>query len=349
MTEPDAITVALSAVDCTTDAHVLLRRNGRFFMALPTARDAAMRTLKLYQPQRPKAVLAMRGMRLLAACGLHRIFLPKLDGSIGKVTLDPGFPGCVPGSAGVLLGSPEHRVQRAILSYQTEHGWEVAKIFFGPEGVGILEQEARVLDELAARVKGVPSLLGLHRAGDTTVLRMPYLTGDSIQPGDSKAAVDLLQSWITEEQPKPITCFPEWSAIEAALSGSAIGKQALEQLSSQILTPVICHGDFARWNLRRQADGSLVVLDWEWGHVNGMPGIDLVHYFLQDARLVRKKPAPQAIREALAELNRPQCRSYLEQTGWGSDLLLPIIASLAWTQGARHQENAELLEAALLR
>lgn len=55
MTDEDAIAHALSAVEAAARDHVLLRRNGRFFMAIPAVRDAALRTLKLYQPQRPMA------------------------------------------------------------------------------------------------------------------------------------------------------------------------------------------------------------------------------------------------------------------------------------------------------
>ena len=113
------------------------------------------------------------------------------------------------------------------------------------------------------------------------------------------------------------------------------------------LKPVICHGDFARWNLLQQAAGELIVLDWEWGHQLGMPGIDLVHYFLQDARLVRRLTDRAAIAATLRDLNRPACRSYLDETGWNGDSLLAIIACLAYKQGAGHQQNGEVLRAAV--
>ena len=41
------------------------------------------------------------------------------------------------------------------------------------------------------------------------------------------------------------------------------------------------------------------------------------------------------------------CRTYLDTTGWSGDPLLPIIASLAYKQGAGHQENAEMMQAAV--
>jgi hypothetical protein len=78
-----------------------------------------------------------------------------------------------------------------------------------------------------------------------------------------------------------------------------------------------------------------------------MPGIDLVHYFLQDARLVERLAPVDAIAKTCGLLNSPGCAAYLHKAGWSGNALLPIIASLAWKQGAGHQENAEVLEAAV--
>jgi hypothetical protein len=324
-----------------------LRRGGRWLVALPREREAFSRTLALYQPQRLAARMMVRAVDLLFRAGCQRAALARVDLKPVAQELSPPLTGIEPGSCGILLGSPEHRVPRAIASYRNAGRWEVAKIAFGTEGASNLEQEARTLDELSSRVKGVPDLLGMHRGGDATVLRMPYLTGESIPTGDSHAALDLLQSWITETAAMPISHFPEWPGIEAALVGNDAGKMVLEKLSRHMLVPVISHGDFARWNLRRQADGSLVALDWEWGHANGMPGIDLVHYLLQDARLVRKKPPTEAIGETIDALRQPASEEYLKRTGWNEDPLLPVIACLAWKQGARHQDNAEILNVIL--
>jgi hypothetical protein len=55
----------------------------------------------------------------------------------------------------------------------------------------------------------------------------------------------------------------------------------------------------------------------------------------------------EAIAAALKAMQRPECRRYLEETGWGDKPLLPIIASLAYKQGAVHQDNSEMLETLL--
>jgi len=322
-----------------------IHRNGHLLLALPPGIRGACRGLRLYQPQRFKARVTIQMLRCATLLGLHRMFLPPLRYHGGIETLEPPLPAVRPFTMAILLGSPEHKVMRAIASYQTADGWEVAKISFGPDGAANLQREAAVLRELAGKAAGVPRLLGLHHGEDATVLRMPYLTGRKIPLGTSHAALSLLNQWISKQDARPAKDFPEWPAIEAALSGSAAGRTALEKLAGQSLVPVIRHGDFARWNLIRQSDGQLHVIDWEWGSSSGMPGLDLVHYFLQDLRLVVRMSPLDAIRECENRLSQPDCIQYLKKTGWEEETLLPIITSLAFKQGAGHQDNEKVLEA----
>jgi hypothetical protein len=323
-----------------------IHRNGRILLALPPGRRGALRALNLYQPQRFKARLTITALRLAVGLGLHRWLLPKVGCHGGIVATEPDLPRANPYTLGILLGSPEHRVRRAIASYQNGGEWEVAKISFGETGARVLEDEAAILEELQPLAAGVPRLLGLHRGQDVTVMRMPYLSGKTIPPGEFSEALHLLEQWISKAAPQPITGFPEWAAIECALGEIENGVRVIRMLSQEQVRPVICHGDFARWDLLKQADGSLIVLDWEWGHAHGMPGIDLAHYFLQDARLVQRLPHIEAIATTVSNLNRPECADYFKQTGWSGDPMLSIIASLAYKQGSGHQENREVLEAA---
>ena len=347
MTDAELLSRVFGVLDPDAAGICGLRRNGRLLLALPTRSGAAARALRLYQPQRRLARWIVAVLHGLTRISLQGCLLPKVSLAGERVALDPPLLEIEPGTCGVLLGSPEHRVRRAIASFRNAGQWEVAKISFGQDGARILEREARVLEELQPQTTGVPRLLGLHRARDLTVLRMPYLTGEPIAPGESDDALRLLRHWIMAEAPKPATAFPEWAAIESALSGYEAGPRVSGEIAKMQLKPVICHGDFARWNLLQQADGELIVFDWEWGHAPGMPGIDLIHYFLQDARLVRRLAAADAIAATLRDLNQPACRGYLNETGWTADPLLAIIACLAYKQGAGHQENGDVLGVAV--
>lgn len=347
MTDVELLSRVMRLLDRDASKVLGLKRKGRLLLGLPADRQAAERVLRLYQPQRRIARGMVAGLRWLIGFGILDRVLPEIQMVGEPEIVSPALAGIEAGMCGVMLGSPEHRVRRAIASYRNGNEWEVAKIAFGEAGASLLEQEAKALEELQPSVAGVPRLLGLHRGQDVTVLRMPYLTGTPVNPGDSNDALDLLNSWISNQPAKPITDFSEWSAMESALAGTELGSGVLERLAKESLKPVICHGDFARWNLLRRKNGSLVVLDWEWGHKDGLPGIDLVHYFLQDARLVKRLSSGNAIKATLAALDSVACRTYLQKTGWSSDPILPILTCLAYKQGAGHQENREVLSAAV--
>jgi hypothetical protein len=347
MTDSEFISAVFSSVDPSSTGINLVRKNGRALLALPGRLDAAIRALNLYQPQRFAARLMVRGLGFSIRMGLGNPFLVPLERVFHAPESITELGGVEPGSCGVLLGSPEHKVRRAIVSYRSHGNWEVAKVALGGAGNRILEAEARNLDEIHRLVDGVPHMLGIHQVGDLTILRMPYLVGESVRSGQHRDALELLLSWIEESELKPAGNFTEWIAIESALSALNAPLSIIQQLSESMLRGVVCHGDFARWNLRKQQDGQMIALDWEWGHCNGMPGIDLVHYFLQDMRLVRRLKPADAISETVLKLSHPECAHYLSKTGWTDGALLPIIACLAYKQGAGHQENAEVLNAAV--
>ncbi|MES2659827.1 MAG: phosphotransferase [Verrucomicrobiota bacterium] len=347
MTDHEVLTAVISHLDPSSGCLHPVMRNGHVLLGLPGDSEASGRTLGLYQPQRFAARAMVSILRGLSAAGLHRVFLSKTRITGGPAALNPAIPGIEPGSCGILLGSPEHTTRRAIACYRNAGDWEVAKISFGEAGLRILEKESEALRQLQPHAPGVPGLLGLHRAEGVTVLRMPYVSGHPIAPGAPTDALELLTCWIGKHAPKPVTEFPEWPDIESALSGSDAGSHRLKQLAGECLRPVVCHGDFARWNLLRKPDGKLVVLDWEWGHQGGLPGVDLVHYILQDARLVKRMTPGDAILATRDALDSPACRSYLKTTGWSNDPLLTILACLAYKQGAGHQDNLKMLAAGL--
>lgn len=181
------------------------------------------------------------------------------------------------------------------------------------------------------------------------MLRMPFKTGSRLRQGESQEALASLNSWFRDLPPRGISEFDEWPSIDRALNSFQEGNAIIDVLDSIKLRPAVRHGDFARWNLLRNPDGSISAIDWEWGHPEGMPGLDLVHYFLQDARLVNRLPGSQAIEAAAIQLRTAECSRHLADSGWPADPLLPIIASLAYKQGAGHQENTEILNAAVAR
>lgn len=328
----------------TTRYHV--RRHGMVSLSLPDSREGAAHAFRLYQPQKRLARLKTFALKLLISRGLHPWILEKvLPASYENI--QPWEFSYSPETVGILLGSSEHLIYRAIASYRGADGWEVAKLGRGEAARTMLRNEAAVLRELSKRGLSVPRCLGLHEHGEMTILRMPYLAESGLSIRDSGEALDVLIQWAGNAAPESISGFEEWKSICAALETTADGREALESLSTQVVRPVIAHGDFARWNLLHQANGPLIVLDWEWGNTHGMPGLDLVHYFAQDARLVRQLDSANALRVVEASLSLPKARAYLAQTGWTGNPITPILAWAAFKHGARHQKIADFLAESL--
>ncbi len=347
-TNSDVLRRAISCFEPDARCLHIVRRKGHPHLALPISGDAARRTLALYQPQRPAGKILSGALRTLAKVDVHGLLTRKMDlPDCAPEALEPPLPTIIAGTSGIMLGSPEHRIRRAIASYQTTRGWEVAKLAIGNDGEEMLAREAATLIEFASLTSAAPSCLGLHRGKGITVLRMPRIEGTPLAAGSSDQALELLDAWISDQPDRTAADFPEWGDITRALIDRPSGPQALKRLASMRLTPVLRHGDFARWNLLTQLDGKLVALDWEWAGTDGMPGLDLAHYFLQDHRLVQRFAPVEAISATLAELRRPAAEAYLRKTGWSENPLLPVIASLAWKQGAGHQENRIILDAAV--
>lgn len=323
-----------------------LSRRGRALLSLPLSREGALHAFDLYQPQRTLARGKTVLLRALIAGRLHPWVLKKAAPAAApaaggeQVAWDFDYD---PGSVGILLGSSEHRIPRAIASFRGAAGWEVAKLGLGAEARRMLRQEAAMLDALADGRGHGPRCLGLHEQGEMSILRMPYLAGKPLASGESEDALELLHQWIGGAAPRAIESFEEWPAIRAALEPLPGGAEALGGLAGRMLRPVIAHGDFARWNLRRPAYGPLRVLDWEWGKMEGMPGLDLVHYFAQDARLVSRLDPQEAFLAIEDELGGWRARGYLATTGWGGDPAALILACAAYKQGARHQTDPDFL------
>jgi hypothetical protein len=347
LSESEFLARILQAVEPSPGPRAGVRRGGRLALVLPHDRQAAARTLSLYQPQRPAARIAAAVLRGLAGCGVHRTFPNVATVAAAAPAFEPPLPSVRRASCGVMLGNPEHRIRRAIASYRTEAGWEVAKIAEGDAGAELLAREGDLLGRLHGKHDAVPERLGFHQGGGLAWLRMPYLTGQRLRPHDAGEAVKLLDRWVLEEPAMPMEGFPEWPAILAALGPLPGGKEAIGELADGRLVPVLRHGDFARWNLLRTSGGGWIALDWEWGLEGGMPGLDLVHFHGQEARLVKGLPGDRAIDAIADQLGQPAARAYLGRTGWAGNPLAPALACLAFKQGAGHQDNREALEACL--
>ena len=78
----------------------------------------------------------------------------------------------------------------------------------------------------------------------------------------------------------------------------------LEPLAARAWPITVHHGDFAPWNLIRLPDGTLRVIDWEYGTLEGFPHLDLAHYVLQTSALIHRKSPLAAAQTAITYLSQ---------------------------------------------
>ncbi len=69
--------------------------------------------------------------------------------------------------------------------------------------------------------------------------------------------------------------------------------QAIQILAEINLSPTLLHGDFAPWNLRLESN-TITAFDWEYGVLDGLPGLDELHHHWQTGFLLHGWSAKQA-------------------------------------------------------
>ena len=79
-------------------------------------------------------------------------------------------------------------------------------------------------------------------------------------------------------------------------------ERILESLASRPWPIVLTHGDLAPWNVLRDAQGRLMLIDWEYASQAGLPYIDLAYYVLQVGSLVRRWAPERTASEAADRL-----------------------------------------------
>lgn len=102
------------------------------------------------------------------------------------------------------------------------------------------------------------------------------------------------------------------------MSADALIHRTLDRLVSapiDNLSECIEHGDFAPWNIRSRADGSIFVFDWEHGKQKGWPAMDAIHFEYQQAVLVDRVSPPVAVQRTITRVASTLGQNYLQRVG----------------------------------
>ncbi len=84
-------------------------------------------------------------------------------------------------------------------------------------------------------------------------------------------------------------------ADAARHSGGPVVRDEIDPLLADLAEVGLVHGDLAPWNLVREADGRLVVLDFEHARWGSDPGFDLCHFLVQCGALLGSGSAEEVL------------------------------------------------------
>jgi hypothetical protein len=166
-----------------------------------------------------------------------------------------------------------------------------AKLAGSPLATTLLQREAAVLLALAtkpATTGSVPRLLTAGEAGGRYYLVQSPVAGRAAPA----RLTDAHQAFLTNLQdgrPRPAvetefvrSLLPRLQQLGGTASELIpLAERVIASLDGCRVPATIVHGDFAPWNLRIRKGGGLAAFDWEYGRVDGLPGVDAAHHELQ--------------------------------------------------------------------
>lgn len=182
----------------------------------------------------------------------------------------------------VLIGTPGE-AQKVSAELRDDHGRVLGYLKYGerPTAVARLRHEWEVLRGLPSEIGPRPLTFGAWADGValvTTPVPGAAVPARLPPPSDLATLCSQLASGVeveVEEHP--------WILALRERTGY-LPDAWIEPLALQGWSIVRMHGDLA-WNLRRTRRGDLNAFDWEYGALQGFPGIDLATYIVETAQL----------------------------------------------------------------
>jgi hypothetical protein len=225
-----------------------------------------------------------------------------------------------------------------------------------PESIPALEREVKTLRALQtlqpAGIPGVPRLLFCQGSGDSLAVGETALTGvplwarlrrDNFR-SFALQATDWQAKLAYQRAPQPRQVW--WDRLVAPVLAdferhfaAVLEPQRLQKTRAVLATldnlPLVCEQrDFSPWNLLVDANGELVVLDWESAELAGLPALDLLYFLAYLAIFLEgTMGTPRAVESYRTTLDAQtftggivaECLTrYVEQTGLDPQLLRPL-------------------------
>lgn len=297
-------------------------RHRQPFLYLPSDRWQALQALPMYPAQRTVARIARTLLRLSCTMGLSPL-LPSMVLSVDEQSPFAQFLASVTGRKGlpafaVLAGNPNAPGRRFVFLLFDAHSRPVAVVKAGasPEGMRLIDREARVLEGIPVETAGVPRLRGAHRSEKVHALALDYAPGNAPVLWSDHTLAAVLEAWIDGTRIVRAGDVPIWKHFTQTCAGHPILEAARHAIEPLSFHPVLYHGDFAPWNIRVSAGDELwKVLDWERGELVGLPCWDWFHYRIQPDILVNRLATRSLEHRIEAWLGSQRFLSYAETAG----------------------------------
>ena len=335
----------------------LIRRKRQPFLLLPTVTPNVRVGLELYSAQRRRAKIWRALLPLLfrtpAVSLLERVHFEADAGSeiMQFLAWQSGVPATRMQTFAIKFGGIAQQWSRLVLLLcdETRRPVSVVKVGLDPTGCEVTDREADLLEKLSPHTLGCIRLTGRLNTPALSAFATAYFPGDS--PGNDAGMEQLFHAWLSPGPPVPLAGLETWRvlAAEAAKANSGTWQVLSAALAGKTVRTTLYHGDFAPWNIRAVNARNLRIFDWERGQLQGIPGWDWFHFFVQTAILARRLSVERVAAEVEQLLHSDRFKKYAVEAGisdFAQPLLLAYLLHQKWVikpmEGGK--KTAELFE-----
>ena len=303
----------------------LLRKRGQTILYLPENRKLADATLRLYPAQ---TWLARKLVQIVS--WFISIRGPVLN-EVVTIPVSPKSPfgaflmRLVAGSDdvplfGVLGGNSKTPGRRyTVLLFDADYQPRVVvKMGISPKARQLIQAEQDFFFPQCPQFLGLPEALDKYDGVDAKAIAYRYVEGTSPTHEQQEGIEKLLESWISDRELVPLSDLPIWKELETLRRDRPGLEPVFQDLQEARVRPVLFHGDFASWNMRKSSsakEGDWVVLDWERNCRTGIPAWDWFHYIIQYNTLVLRARPERTLADLEALWKSPAFLSYARRTG----------------------------------
>ena len=296
--------------------------------------------------------IAATGRLGLANCVFPRLAV--VTGDDVPLITDCFFKGEID-SLSLLKGS-EGKEQKVVAQVVSGHR-VVGYVKMSDDEVGrrLLQNERLMLLSLPESPRPLgPAILGYLEGGERTYLLTESVSGWRSPNRISNAHLRFLTA-LMGGRSVPFAKTGLFKRLEIAAAMS----MPLERLWTQVrplchgvvFEAAAVHGDFAPWNLRETERG-LRAIDWEYGLLNGIAGIDSVHFIANSGLCLRRKSPGDMIRMFRGIIEGPtvshlfgfDCPAYQRRIVIALTMLFDVANGIVATGATMSRLNEDKLE-----